>query len=100
MGELVSVIVPIYNGEKYLSECLDSIVNQTYSNLDICLIDDGSTDRSEEICRHYAVADKRVRYVRQNNQGCSAARNKGIKISRGGGISFLLIVMILLSLRP
>ena len=89
MEELVSVIVPIYNGEKYLSECLDSIVNQTYSNLDICLIDDGSTDRSEEICRHYAVADKRVRYVRQNNQGCSAARNKGLKISRGGYILFV-----------
>lgn len=83
-NKLISVIVPVYNCEKYLSECIDSILNQTYSNLEIILVDDRSTDNSGSICDEYARQDMRVHVYHQQNQGVSAARNYGLKMARGG----------------
>lgn len=86
---LVSIIVPIYNVENYLSRCLDSIIRQTYANLEIILVNDGSTDRCLEICLKYKSLDNRIIVVSQNNQGLSAARNKGIDIAMGEYLMFV-----------
>ncbi|WP_051208662.1 glycosyltransferase family 2 protein [Butyrivibrio sp. WCD3002] len=86
---LISVIVPIYNVEDYLEYCLDSILAQTYSNLEIILIDDGSTDRSSEICDLYAEKDRRITVRHQTNKGISGARNAGIEIFSGEYICFI-----------
>ena len=86
---LISIIVPIYQVEKYLRSCLDSICAQTYKNLEILLIDDGSTDRSGEICEEYAKNDQRIVVIHQENKGLSAARNKGIEISSGDYLTFV-----------
>ena len=85
----VSVIVPVYNVEKYLSRCLDSIVLQSYQNLDIVLVNDGSTDNSLKICQDYAENDSRIRLIDQNNKGLSGARNTGIDIASGQYICFI-----------
>lgn len=79
---LVSVVVPVYNVEKYISQCIESIINQTYINLEIIIVIDGSTDRSEEICESYKKMDTRIKIIRQRNQGLSAARNTGILSQR------------------
>ena len=71
---LISVIIPVYNVEKYIRECLDSIVNQTYKNLQIILVDDGSTDNSGKICDEFAKKDSRITVVHQENQGAGAAK--------------------------
>lgn len=84
-----SVIVPIYNAGKYLKLCLDSIINQTYENIEIVLIDDGSTDNSFEICKDYERRDKRVILVKQNNNGLVYSRKVGIKVATGDYISFV-----------
>lgn len=84
----VSVIVPIYNAEKYLEQCLDSIVNQTLNDIEIILIDDGSTDRSAEICKKY-LDDERVVYFRKENAGAVMARRDGIKLARGRYVGFV-----------
>lgn len=86
---LVSVIVPVYNVEKYLDECVRSIMNQTYQNLEILLIDDGSTDRSPEMCDTYARQDSRVKVIHQHNQGLSAARNTGMNSMKGEYFGFV-----------
>lgn len=86
---LVSVIVPIYNTEAYLECCLDSIRNQTYKNLEILLINDGSRDGSEEICLRYAGSDRRIRLFHQENSGLSAARNKGLDQMKGEYVVFV-----------
>ena len=86
---MISVIVPVYNVEKYLEECLDSIQNQTYSNIEIILVNDGSTDNSKEICEKYCKQDSRFLLINQENQGLSAARNKGVEISTGEYIVFV-----------
>jgi len=86
---LISVVVPIYNVQKYLDKCIESIINQTYKNLEIILIDDGSTDNSGEKCDIWAQKDKRIRVVHKNNGGLSDARNTGIKISTGEYIGFI-----------
>lgn len=83
MNPRISVIIPVYNPGKHLIKCLESIVNQTYRNLQIILIDDGSTDGSAEACDKYAEADKRIICVHQKNRGVSAARNKGIEMALG-----------------
>lgn len=86
---LISVIVPIYKVERYLKACVDSIVNQTYSNLEIILVDDGSPDRCPEICDEYARLDNRIKVIHQENGGLSAARNSGIDVARGEFLTFI-----------
>ena len=87
--KLVSIIVPIYNVEKYLDRCISSILNQSYRNLEIILVDDGSTDGSREICDTYARKDNRVKVIHQENQGVATARNAGLDGCRGDFISFV-----------
>lgn len=87
--KLVSIIIPVYNVKDFLVDCLDSVINQSYKNLDIVLVDDGSTDGSGNICDEYARQDKRVRVIHQVNQGLSAARNSGIETMRGEYVYFL-----------
>jgi len=86
---MISIIVPVYNVETYLEECLDSIQNQSYTDLEVILVNDGSTDGSQAICEHYCQTDKRFRLMNQTNQGLSAARNKGVEISTGEYIVFV-----------
>lgn len=85
----ISVIVPIYNCAQYLCACLDSILTQTYRDLEVIVIDDGSSDGSWDICMAYAAADPRIRAIRQANQGVSAARNAGLDIASGQLIAFV-----------
>ncbi len=84
-----SVIVPVYNTEKYLAECLDSIINQTIKNIEIICIDDGSTDESAKLLREYATRDNRIKIISQTNQGLSVARNNAIKIACGEYLCFV-----------
>lgn len=88
-NELISVIVPVYNVENYLRMCLDSIRNQTYTNFECLLINDGSPDNSAEICREYAAKDSRFRYFEKENGGLSSARNYGIERAEGSFITFV-----------
>lgn len=88
-NHLVSVIVPIYNSEKYLEAALDSVKAQSYKTIEVLMIDDGSTDSSSAICERYAMEDSRFRMIHQMNQGPSAARNHGIREARGEYIVFL-----------
>ena len=89
MNDLISIIVPIYNVEKYIRRCIDSILNQTYNNLEIILVDDGSTDNCSQICDEYAQKDSRIRVIHKENGGVSLARNVGIELSNGMWISFV-----------
>ena len=86
---MISVIIPVYNTEKYLGRCINSVLSSTYKNFEILLIDDGSNDRSLEICRNYGNRDCRIRVFTQENQGASAARNRGIEESCGEWIVFV-----------
>ena len=86
---LVSIIVPVYNVEQYLDECIQSIINQSYSNFEMILVDDGSTDRSGEICDYYSDIDDRVIAVHKKNGGQSSARNTGLEIAAGKYIGFV-----------
>ena len=86
---LITVIVPVYNVEKYLRRCLDSIIRQTYQNLEILCIDDGSIDNSGEICEQYAARDARIKVIHQENQGLSTARNRGLDTATGEYIAFV-----------
>ena len=88
-NKLVSVIVPVYNVEQYLAECLDSILASTYQNLEIIIVDDGSPDRCPEICDEYAQKDSRLRVIHQDNRGLSSARNAGLQIATGEFIAFV-----------
>ena len=88
-GELISIVVPIYNVEKYLRMCLDSIEHQTYSNIEVLLINDGSPDSSGEICQEYVARDSRFRYFEKENGGASDARNYGIERSNGKYLTFV-----------
>ena len=81
--KVISIIVPVYNVEEYLDECLDSIKNQTYGNIEVILVNDGSTDGSKEICERYCEKDIRFKLINQENQGQSTARNYGIKTCKG-----------------
>ncbi len=85
----VSIVVPIYNAEKYLDECIESIVNQTYINLEIILIDDGSKDKSPQMCDEWAKKDNRIKVIHKSNEGAGASRNQGIEISTGNYILFV-----------
>ena len=86
---LISVIIPVYNVEKYLHRCLDSVIAQTYQNLEIICVDDGNVDDSGKICDQYAVRDARIKVIHQENQGLSAARNRGLDAAEGEYIAFV-----------
>nr|WP_295255528.1 glycosyltransferase family 2 protein [uncultured Blautia sp.] len=85
----ISIIIPVYNTKKYLAKCLDSVCGQTYKNLEIIVINDGSTDKSEIILEEYAQRDRRIHIITQKNQGISAARNRGLEYSQGKYVMFL-----------
>ena len=89
INKKISVIVPIYNVEKYLKRCIDSILNSTYNNLEIILVDDGSTDSCPKICDEYKKIDTRIKVIHKTNGGLSDARNKGLDIATGDFISFI-----------
>lgn len=89
MQPFISVIVPIYNAEKYLHRCLNSLISQTYDNIEIILINDGSTDASAEICNTYTQKDNRIKVVHKVNGGVSSARNAGLDIASGNYLSFV-----------
>ena len=87
--ELITIIVPVYKVEDYLERCIESIINQTYNNLEIILVDDGSPDNCGKICDEYQIRDKRIKVIHKENGGVSAARNDGIAASTGQYIAFI-----------
>ncbi|MCI9617526.1 MAG: glycosyltransferase [Eubacterium sp.] len=89
MNKKVSIITPVYNSAKYINKCIDSVLNQTYSNWELILVNDGSTDQSRSICESYSKKDKRIILVNQENSGVSVARNTGLDYSTGDYIHFL-----------
>lgn len=89
MNALISVIVPVYNVAPYLRKCINSVLSQTYSNLELILIDDGSNDGSSDICDEYPIIDNRVTVIHKKNGGLSSARNKGLENAKGQYIAFL-----------
>lgn len=88
-SELISVIIPVHNVEAHLDECLNSVVNQTYHNLEIILLDDGSTDKSGRICDDWAKQDERIRVIHKENEGIAATRNKGLEVAKGAYIAWV-----------
>ena len=86
---LLSVVIPVFNVEKYLPECLDSVLNQKYENIEIIAIDDGSTDNSLNILKKYAKENSNITVLSQENSGPSVARNKGVKYAKGKYVHFL-----------
>ena len=88
-NQLISLIVPFYNCKNYLEDCIKSLINQDYDNIEIILINDGSTDLSIDIAKKYAEKDKRIRVVEQENSGVSVARNKGMELAKGEYIAFV-----------
>ena len=89
MDELISIVVPIYNGERYLAECLDTLQAQDYRRIEIILVDDGSTDGTAEICQRYVADDQRFRYIYQENGGQNAARKTGVEHASGEWVMFV-----------
>lgn len=89
MKRKVSVIIPMYNSEEYISKCVDSVINQTLREIEIILVDDGSTDKTLEICNEYAILDDRIKIIKQKNKGVSSARNKGINFATGEYVTFV-----------
>jgi glycosyltransferase involved in cell wall biosynthesis len=89
MDDLISIIVPIYNVERYMKSCIGSILSQTYKNIEIILVDDGSTDNSGSICDEYATIDKRIHIIHKENGGVSSARNAGLKVEQGKYVCFI-----------
>ena len=86
---MISVIIPVYNVEKYLDQCIQSVINQSYTDFECILINDGSTDNSGEICNKWSEIDNRIKVIHQKNQGVSVARNRGIEIANGEYIYFI-----------
>ena len=86
---LISVIIPIYNVELYLAQCLDSVLNQSYKHIELILVNDGSTDSSPQICENYALNDSRIVVIHQENCGVSSARNYGTRLSSGDYIIYV-----------
>ena len=86
---VLSVIIPVYNVEKYLDECVNSIVNQSYKNLEIILVDDGSTDKSGAICDEWRDRDSRIKVIHKANAGLGYARNSGIEVAEGDFVAFV-----------
>ena len=90
---VISVIVPVYKVEKFLDRCINSIIQQTFTNLEIILVDDGSPDRSGEICDEWKMKDKRIRVIHKENGGLSDARNKGLDVATGDYVAFSSYMM-------
>ena len=88
MEDIISIIVPIYNTRRYIDKCVESIVNQTYKNIEIILVDDGSTDGSDKKCDEWKEKDKRIKVIHKENEGASSARNVGIENAKGKYIAF------------
>ncbi len=88
MKDLISIIIPVYNVQKYLNKCIDSLLAQTYDNLELVLVDDGSTDDSGKIADEYAKRDKRIKVIHKNNGGVSSARNSALEVAKGRYIYF------------
>ena len=86
---MISIVIPVYNVEKYLVDCLDSIISQNFSDWEVIMVNDGSTDHSDEIGKEYCEKDKRFRIYEQSNRGVSAARNKGIELCQGEYVFFM-----------
>ncbi len=89
MEDIISIIVPIYNTRRYIDKCVESIVNQTYKNIEIILVDDGSTDGSDKKCDEWKEKDKRIKVIHKENEGASSARNVGIENAKGKYIAFI-----------
>lgn len=87
--ELITIIVPVYNVEKYIKECVDSLISQTYQNIEIILVDDGSKDKSGVICDSYATLDSRIKVIHKQNEGLGFARNTGLKMAQGKFVTFI-----------
>ncbi|EGO6039266.1 glycosyltransferase family 2 protein, partial [Enterococcus faecalis] len=87
--KLVSVVIPVYNVEKYVEKCLDSVINQTYQNLEIIIVNDGSTDNSLSVCQKKKLSDSRIKLINKENGGLSSARNAGIECAQGEFICFI-----------
>lgn len=86
---MISIIVPVYNVEKYLERCIESILSQTYKNFELIIINDGSSDKSIDICEKYKAIDSRIIFINQSNKGVSAARNVGLDIAKGDYVAFV-----------
>lgn len=86
---LISVIIPVYKAEKYIERCIFSILRQTFQNIEVILVDDGSPDKSGEICDMWALKDKRIKVIHQKNAGAGAARNAGLRVAKGEYIGFV-----------
>ena len=89
LEKLISIITPVYNSERWLDKCINSVQSQTYKNFELILVNDGSTDNSGEICNKYADKDDRIKVIHTINQGVSSARNQGLELARGDYICFL-----------
>ena len=89
MNPIISIIIPVYNAEKTLNRCVDSVLNQTFHDWELLLIDDGSKDRSMYLCDEYALKDKRIKVFHKKNGGVSSARNMGLDYARGEWITFV-----------
>ena len=89
MKPKVSIIVPVYNVEQYLPRCINSILNQSFSSFELILINDGSTDKSGDICNEYEKKDSRINVIHQENKGVSHARNRGLDLATGDYIGFV-----------
>lgn len=88
-ADLISIIIPVYNMDKYLPQCINSVLNQTHTNIEVILINDGSTDSCKEICDEYKVKDRRIVVIHKKNEGLSAARNDGLRVANGEWIGFV-----------
>ena len=88
-NDLISVIIPVYNMEKYIKRCLDSVINQTYKNIQIIVINDDSTDNSKKICEEYAKLDSRITFLTKENEGVSEVRNMGLTLAKGKYVYFI-----------
>ena len=87
--DLITIVVPVYNVEKYISDCLDSLISQTYKNIEIILVDDGSTDMSGAICDRYTTLDARIKVIHKQNEGLGFARNTGLEVAQGKFVTFI-----------
>ena len=87
--ELISIVIPVYNGEQYLKRCIDSVINQTYRNIEVIIINDGSSDHTREICEQYVLKDARIRFIEQTNHGVSYTRKYGIRLAKGKYVGFV-----------